>query len=217
MKQLIELNKGIEELVLPGFQEHDALWFGEDKHITYKKLADSIVFRFPSVKSVLEIGSGAGSLAYWIKKNKPSITIVTLDGNKKTVNSPYIDKDNHFIVRTDEPYILSDDEAGTPFEFDLIVSFEHFEHIQPETFGVFLDNIKLHSHNDTVIIASASNWKYPPPNEHVHCNVKKKEEWYQYLANNGFQLLDRPPMANSDNVPFNFQLHLTTQFAFKKR
>lgn len=191
-----------------GYRHGDALWFEEDKHITYRKLAQRIVKKYPNVKTILEIGCGAGSLSNHIRDIKKDIIVVTLDGNQETVNSPYIKKEHHFIVLTDSHYSL-EDENGEIIKFDLIISFEHFEHIHPDRFDSFLENIKHHSKKETVIIASASTWA----EGRDHCNVKTKEEWISYLNSNGFVMVNDKIIDGV--VPFNFTEESTHELIFK--
>jgi len=70
-------HKGCPESEKPtaGYQHEDALWFKNEKHTTYHPLAKTIVKRFPNAKTVLELGCGAGSLAYWLRDEKPALTV----------------------------------------------------------------------------------------------------------------------------------------------
>ena len=147
IKQINEENIGIDIIDnLPGYSHIDALGFivrgkpSDVYHSTYEKLSETILNNFPDAKYILELGSGAGSLSCHMRNKKSNIIVVTLDGNKESVLSPYIKKDNHFIVRTDVDFTLMENDKI--ILFDLIVSFEHFEHIQESCFGVFINNIK---------------------------------------------------------------------------
>jgi cyclopropane fatty-acyl-phospholipid synthase-like methyltransferase len=209
-------NKNFEELSLDeqvkfgywGYRHGDALWFEESKHITYKLLSEKILKKYPNCKTILEIGCGAGSLSHHLRELNNEINVITLDGNQDTISSPYIKNDHHFIVLTDEEYTLIDEKENI-IKFDLILSFEHFEHIHSERFGKFLDNIKKHSHKNTVIIATASTW----PEGRDHCNIKTKEEWGIYLINNGFEMLNDKIIGGCE--PFNFVEQTTSELIFK--
>ena len=69
--------------------------------------------------------------------------VFTLDGNPKTLNSPFVDKERHFVVRTDKEYKIVN-ENNEVIKFDLITSFEHLEHIQEKTIRQYLKNILAH-------------------------------------------------------------------------
>tara|TARA_B100000965_G_scaffold71946_2_gene56806 strand:+ start:895 stop:1578 length:684 start_codon:yes stop_codon:yes gene_type:complete len=191
-----------------GFRPEDALWFAEDKHITYRPLANQILKKYPNKKNILEIGCGAGSLSYHLRDINSDLTVVTLDGNQGTLKSPYIKDGNHFIVLTDSDYELVD-ENNNIILFDLVLCFEHFEHIHVDRFGKFLENIKKHSTKDTVIIATASTW----PDGRDHCNVKNRDGWIEYLNSEGFEIIDNTIIEG--NAPFNFEESLTSELVFK--
>ena len=103
------------------------------------------------------------------------------------------------------------DENNNTIIFDLILSFEHFEHITPQTFNIFLDNIKKHSSKKTMILATASTWKYPKSN--VHCNVKTHNEWKIYLNEMGFEV-QPSSFIREDTKPFNFGVDKTSELYF---
>lgn len=185
-KQLNKNNIGINinESVPKGYQHDDGLVF-DNSHPAwmlqedFRKLSKDILKTYPYVKKILDVGSGAGNLRYALIENNPDLTIITIDGNYETINSPLINVDTHFILRTDVDYTIVDDNNDI-VKFDIICSFEHFEHIEPQYFDVFIENLKKHSHKDTILIASAANWKYP--NSEVHCNVKSLKEWDDELT-----------------------------------
>jgi 2-polyprenyl-3-methyl-5-hydroxy-6-metoxy-1,4-benzoquinol methylase len=220
IKQTNTENLGIEwngdSSPFEGYQHHDALWFEQDKHITYESLAIEIynnIILKNNIKTILELGSGAGSLSYFLREiSNNEITIVTVDGNKETINSPYIKNDNHFIIRTDEEYTLVN-ELNEIIKFDLVLSFEHFEHICPgDRFDVFLEGIKKHIHEDSLILATAS--LQSTGNYHWHPNVKSLLEWISFLEKNGFEFINSNFIRN-DTAPFNFPVHLTNELFFK--
>ena len=113
--QKISENKGIEwdknHAEIAGYQHHDGLWFGNEYHITYKSLAIEIyekIIKPNNMKVVLELGSGAGSLSYFLRElSNNELIVVTLDGNKDVVNSPYIKKEHNFILKTNEKLSFS--------------------------------------------------------------------------------------------------------------
>jgi len=167
-----------------GYQHEDGLCFDENNvswmiQENFDSLGEDILNKFPNTKNILDVGAGAGNLRRGLLKVNPDLLVVTLDGNKETINSPLVNKNTHFVLRTDVEYELVD-ENDVILKFDLICSFEHFEHIEPKFFDTFIDNIKRHSHKDTILIATAANWKYN--NSNVHCNVKNEKEWEEELT-----------------------------------
>ena len=187
-RQAIKENIGVEENeFVPGYSHNDGLAFDENNEM--HKMMDGMsetVFKIfepmpNKVSSILDVGSGAGSLAYFLRKQDPDVRVVTVDGNEETNRSPFIEKEDHFIVRTDQEYKIVD-ENNEIVKFDLIMSFEHLEHIHEDNFEQFLENIYAHSHEKTVFFGTAANWEYEAEDEkHIHCNVKNHLEWREYL------------------------------------
>lgn len=214
IKQVVESNHQVgldasSDKVFRGFLNHDALHCITHLkcHNSFSKMAGYVVHTYKP-KFVLEFGSGAGDLSYFVRQFDPNVTYVSVDINREAANSPWYKGPNsyHFVARTDEPLHFVDDNNQTVI-FDVILSFEHFEHISPETFGVFLDNMKKHMSKDTVVLCTAANVRC----ENVHINVKSKEDWNKYLTSQGFQMLDSDYMT-VENQPFNTGI----QFGFSK-
>jgi len=182
-------NTGIKkEEFLPGFSYGDGVRFdfGDEVNLMMEPMArllNELIIE-KNFSSVLDIGSGSGALAYYLRKLNPSLSVVTIDGNLDTIESPFIEEGHHFICRTDQDYEIVDNDGNTA-KFDLIVSFEHLEHIQESNFSKFMENIKIHSHKKTFFIATAAKWEYENEDEkHIHCNVKNINEWNQYFQEN---------------------------------
>lgn len=192
-----------------GFQHHDAMWFDTDKHYSYRQLAIDLINKYKNAEYILELGCGAGSLSHWMRKFNPKTTIITLDINKDAFEaSPYLDKNYHLCIRTDIDYTLSIDKIN-PILFDLIVSYEHLEHIPEATLSVFIDNIVKHSKKGTILEFSAANWSYP-----VHPTVKTKEEWDALFVERGY-ITDNNYVLNHINKPFNFELIRTIKLKYE--
>ena len=209
IKQINDDNTGVRG-TLPGYSATDALHFADRLHISYLPLAVTLAESFPNAKKWLELGSGAGSFMCHLRAKRDDIIGVTLDGCPAVKeSSPFIDPEKHFVVRTDVPYHLVDDDNNTVL-FDMIVSFEHFEHIQDEHFEVFLQNIRKHCHKDTIIIATAANWG----DGQRHCNVKQHKEWIDYLTSMGWVMLEET-YVTQQNTPFNFNVSQSAQLTFK--
>ena len=198
-RQTIVENIGIEiDEFVPGYSHNDGISFrnGEQEPV-HQMMEVMVLFLIDqyrrvhynagvtnNLKYILDVGSGPGGLAYFFRKYDPNLIVFTLDGNQETINSPYIDKDTHFVVRTDQEYKLVDENENI-IKFDLIVCIEHIEHIQESNFRQFLKNLGAHAHKDTLFFGTAANWEYESDDEkQIHCNVKSADEWRGYLYQN---------------------------------
>ena len=121
--------------------------------------------------------------------------------------SPYIDKDTHFIVYTDVPYQITYNDK--PVKFDYIVSYEHFEHIDPSRISILLSNIKIHSLETTKIIVTAANYGGA-----AHPSGFPKEVWSDILEKNDFEILNESHLS-AENCPPNFPFGSTSEFILK--
>jgi cyclopropane fatty-acyl-phospholipid synthase-like methyltransferase len=179
-----------DEKVL-GYRHGDGIYFDEktEFHIMHECIAQIIKKSFPQVRSILDVGSGAGSMSYFLRKE--GYRVVTLDGNPDTRDSPFVESGDHFVVRTDEDYHLIN-ENGETIKFDMITSFEHFEHIDPLKFDKFMENIKNHCHEGTVCWATAANYRFHNEGEaHIHCKVQPYSMWVTDLNSAGFKIIRR--------------------------
>jgi cyclopropane fatty-acyl-phospholipid synthase-like methyltransferase len=201
-------NIGIQE-GHPGFQPSDASHYEEWKHQSYKSLADKLLKTFPNAKSILELGSGAGSLSWWLRSLDPNRLVVSVDGSPSTMNSPYIDKRFHIVAATDEPFQLLQD--GVPMKFDLVVSYEHFEHIRQSKFDILIDNISQHSHPDTILHATAATWgkNYP-----AHVNYKAAWLWRLQMRWWGLKKV-KIWILRPEICPFNLNPSMTAELCYK--
>lgn len=197
--------QGTPKGVLSGYQHHDAVkWIDETSHNSYKNLAQDILKLFPNANNILELGCGSGSLAFFLRQYKPEAVVVTTDGNMEAaVNGPYIDKNYHLCIRTDQPFIIAN-EHNEIIKFDLILSFEHFEHIKLATLPILLQNIKNHSLLSTITIATAANYSYDYNGDrHVHCTVMPMSQWCNFLQAYGFIIRQDIKVLTNNNKPFN--------------
>ena len=183
-------NKGIEfGSYHPGYNEGDALHFDAESnlHKMMLPMAEYLLnignaLNPNGIRYILDVGSGAGSLGYFLRQLSPNLKVFTLDGNQRSNTSPFVDEETHFIVQTDEPYKILDKEGKT-VKFDLICSFEHLEHIEDKKMRTFLKNIRSHSHDGTLFVGTASMVEYEDEEEkHFHCNVKSHSEWISYFV-----------------------------------
>lgn len=209
MKQLNLKNVGITG-PMPGFSYPDSMCFGDNYHVTYQPLAAALVNQF-NPRWVLELGAGCGSLARHLRECPEGPRVITLEGNPDTTKSPHVHPTDHFICRTDEEVILS--ENDTLAQFDLIVSYEHFEHIQPARFPLFMANVLRHAAPAAMLVATAATWRYPGGSE-IHCNVQDRPAWDKLLQSYGLKPTGLSLLTPA-NKPFNFELHLTNELIYQ--
>lgn len=219
VKQLNTENIGISEMDFPGYQHGDGLTkeghpAHEDIKHDMRAFADDLVKMYPNARKFLDVGSGAAYLSERIREFGNDYLAVSVDGNKETVNLPSINNNFHFVIRTDVDYTLVD-ENNEPILFDVITSFEHFEHIQSSNFSKFIENIKKHMHKNSVIYASAANWNYPDPNDRVHVNVKNEADWKKTMEEFGFEELNEKLYNDNNTSACKLRWQLTAELCYK--
>lgn len=191
-QQIVATNKGIittDEDIVPGYRHEEGIQFSTED-LTYqmmKVMAEFIqeCYSNPlgseSPIRMLDIGSGASALGFHMQKLFTNLEVVSIDGNPDTINSPFIEKSTHIIARSDEEYNIVD-QNGDTVKFDLIVSFEHIEHIEEKNLKCFLENISRHSSENTKFLMSISGQEYDEELAHVHCHIKTSDEWEKLLS-----------------------------------
>lgn len=193
-----------------GYEYQDAIIPNQPHyHQTYFPLAQKLYNNFPKAKYILELGCGAGNLASHYRSLNPDAIYITLDINADIINNGLINPKNHFTVFTDRPYQLVENDKN--IKFDLILSYEHFEHIPEERISSFLNNIKKHSHKDTIIVATSAIIT-----RDVHPITWDREKWGEVLNIEGFTLLEDKILEPSI-TPFNFQFGNSVELIFKLR
>jgi 2-polyprenyl-3-methyl-5-hydroxy-6-metoxy-1,4-benzoquinol methylase len=193
----------------PGYGHGDGIRHAHTgNHATYFNLAEDLSDNFPDAMKILELGCGAGNLSAHYRSIKPDVTYVTMDINGVSPTLGHINLDTHVIGFTDRPFNIVDENEST-IKFDLILSYEHFEHIPEERIPQFLANIKHHSHKDTIIVATAAI--FPSP---IHPTTWLIEKWKDTLVNNGFNIMEGS-ILNQFNTPCNFGFFNTSELIFK--
>jgi SAM-dependent methyltransferase len=176
--------------------------------------ADDLKRLYPNARKFLDIGSGAAFLSKRVREFGDDYLAVSLDGNYETTKLETINNDFHFILRTDVDYTLVDDNNDT-IKFDVITSFEHFEHIQSDTFPQFIDNIKKHMHKDSVIYASAASWAYVGEVDRVHCNVKPADMWKAEMDKYGFEEIQQKLFTKDNTSGCGLRWDITSELTYK--
>jgi SAM-dependent methyltransferase len=212
--QLNKENKGIEDMEFPGYQHSDGINLAEAIEHDMYAFADDLKRLYPNARKFLDIGSGAAFLSKRVREFDDDYLAVSLDGNYETTKLETIDNDFHFILRTDVDYTLVDDNNDT-IKFDVITSFEHFEHIQSDTFPKFIENIKKHMHKDSVIYASAASWAYVGEVDRVHCNVKPADMWKAEMEKYGFEELPTKLFTKDNTSGCGLRWEITAELAYK--
>jgi len=193
----------------PGYGHGDGIrTAGVSEHATYKPLAESIAAKFPNVKSILELGCGAGNLSAHYRDINPEVLYVTVDINAVSPTLGHINPDTHAVAFTDRPFNIVDEKTGKTLKFDLILSFEHFEHIPAERIDQFFNNITNHSKKGTIGLATAASF-----GSVIHPTVWDRNKWYETFKAHGLEPLE-DSVLGPHNKPYNFELHNTTELMF---
>jgi len=198
-----------------GYEYEDAIHecvYEPSKFDSYKPLAERINESFPEVKRILELGSGPSVLSNHFRKINLNVDYITLDINKDIPNNGIADKDSHFIVFTDRPFQIQTLD-GEDVKFDLIVSFEHFEHITSTGINILLENIKRHCDENTKVLATAAN--HGEGNDTGrHPLVLTTDGWFSLLNEKGFEIINQK-LLDPSVIPFNFQYQNSWELFFK--
>jgi len=209
IKEILQMdNEGLGDIKTvdcPGFWHYDAtadIIFEDRNFNSYLPLAVEIFRRFGKVNSILELGCGAGVLSHHYRKLNSEVSYVTIDINKDVLGNGVVNDDTHFISFTDRDFQLQED--GSDLTFDLVLSFEHFEHIPENNISVFLNNIKRHCNENTIIIATAALWA---GGDGRHPLVMNYDGWHQLLSKNGFKMCSELNFLEPRLIPYNFELH----------
>ena len=196
----------------PGYGHGDGIrTAGENEHATYKRLAESISYNYPDVKSVLELGCGAGNLSAHFRSYRPNALYVTVDINAVSPTLGHINPDYHVVAFTDRPFNIVDEQTGKTIKFDMILSFEHFEHIPAERIDNLFTNITNHSKKGTVGLATAAAF-----GSVIHPTVWDRNTWYEVFKKHGLEPTEGS-VLNDYNKPYNFELYNTTELLFTRK
>jgi SAM-dependent methyltransferase len=213
VSQLNKENKGIEDMEFPGYQHSDGINLSEAIEHDMYAFADDLKRLYPNARKFLDIGSGAAFLSKRVREFGDDYLAVSLDGNYETKKLETIDNDFHFILRTDVDYTLVDN--NDTIKFDVITSFEHFEHIQSDTFPKFIENIKKHMHKDSVLYASAASWAYVGEVDRVHCNVKPADMWKAEMDKYGFEEIQQKLFTKDNTSGCGLRWDITSELTYK--
>ena len=139
----------------------------------YKTLTEII-----PINSVADLGCRVGYLISIFKENGASVLGFDVFEYNKTSCQPNI-KDNFIVYDLRNPI----PKQYTNTKYDLIVSTEVGEHIDPEHSTQYLNNIKSLMHEDSKLLISWS----PDGGDIQHVNALSKEEFHKHMKNNNFK------------------------------
>ena len=142
-------------------------------HPVYQTLTDII-----SPNSVADLGCRVGYLISIFKENGASVIGFDVFEYNKNSCQPNI-KDNFVVCDLRKPF----PKEYTTTKYDLIVSTEVGEHIDPEHSITYLQNIKSLMHKESKLLISWS----PDGNDIQHVNALSKEDFHFHMNNNGFK------------------------------
>ena len=201
MKEILQDHIGLDkdgEPSLEGFVYDDALadYGVQLVEQNLKPIIEALDTKF-KYSSSLELGSGNGSFSWQLKQLHPKNVVCTCDINRDVASYNYYKELNHFILRTDEPFEIVEDKGIV--KFDLILSFEHFEHISPNKLEILGQNLLKHSKKGTIFFGSAPSYgRGLLGSKLIHPNCKSQEEWDVWFKNLGFKKLKDSILNNRD-------------------
>lgn len=144
-------------------------------------------------KSVLDIGCGIGSYLSVAIKHGLDILGFEIALDKAL---PYMDKDVIMKVHQwdcTQPLLNSYHWKSSPF--DIVMSFETAEHIEPSGTGVFMDNLA-----ESLAIGGLLLFTGAPPGQEGcgHINCRPKNEWIRMFEDRGLERLRHAEEAISN-------------------
>jgi 2-polyprenyl-3-methyl-5-hydroxy-6-metoxy-1,4-benzoquinol methylase len=136
---------------------------------------------------ILELGCGGGAFIQTCIEDGYTLSF-GVDGN------PYYRElkqhswgkfpENFFVADAGKDFTIL--ENGSPMKFDVITSWEFFEHIHPSAVEQLAKNIEQHSKVGTWLIFSASQRLHLP----WHKTIKNKQQWIDVFEAKGFENTD---------------------------
>ncbi|MGQ0737754.1 MAG: class I SAM-dependent methyltransferase [Bacteroidota bacterium] len=135
-----------------------------------------VVLQFTSPMSVLDIGCGAGNwLSVWQKYGVNDIWGV--DGEYVDASRLLIEKDRFRAANLEKGISL-------PKKFDLVMSLEVAEHINPGSAGIFIESLCRHA--DVILFSAA----IPGQGGVLHINEQYPGYWADIFRRYGFSAYD---------------------------
>lgn len=171
-------NKTMLNLNELGYVPADETGFGSIE--TYRPVYNALETLI-SPKSVADLGCRVGYLISLFKSNNiPVIGFDVFEYNKEACQDNI--KEDFFIHDLRNPI----PEQHTLTKYDLIVSTEVGEHIDPDYSIDYLNNIKSLMHDTSKLLISWS----PDGSDAQHVHALSKEDFHKHMINNGFSICD---------------------------
>jgi SAM-dependent methyltransferase len=147
-----------------------------------------LVYGYIHPSSVLDVGCGTG---VWLREfaRLGAVDYFGVDAYAASANRLEIPIDHFKVVDLNL-------EMDLGRRFDLVISLEVAEHVEPESAEVFIDS--LCSHSDAVLFSAA----VPEQGGTGHVNEQWQSYWAAKFESRGFQAFDlvRPVIWNDDRV-----------------
>lgn len=164
---------------------YDGAYFGRHsentKNYAYPNMRSLINKFFPETESVADFGCGPGFYLHAAMMEGVSCVRGFDIGGENL--SPFIPEEvKPFIIRKDVSVPISD--FGDPGVYDLVISIETGEHLEPSGSEAFVSNLCRAAGSSGAVVFSAA----PPGQEGTgHINMKTKREWAQIFRKHGFR------------------------------
>ena len=173
-------------------KKYDAKFYANQKAGSLKSAETVLGHVLPIIgtpRSVIDIGCGAGGWLRTLSEIVDDLDIFGVDHPGAPTSEMFIDPAN-FEGR--------DLSATMTFDrkFDLAISLEVAEHIDPQQADIFVDNLMRHA--DTILFSAA----IPRQGGTGHVNEQWPQYWIEKMSKRGFGLCDvvRPLIWNEDDV-----------------
>lgn len=170
-----------------------------------ENLVTEVISTIDKPFSILDFGCAGGSyIMEYLKRGFPA---VGLDGTDQFPNGrqhewPVYHNKNLFVCDASKPFTITND--GSPYRFDVITTFEFFEHIKLCDTDQLLRNMHNHITEDGFIFGSVST---SPDGGHRHPNIRPKEEWYESFGVY-FDVFPYPFTEKLRDIPSSFYVML---------
>jgi cyclopropane fatty-acyl-phospholipid synthase-like methyltransferase len=152
---------------------------------TCKELLDELQQRFGTTYKLLDLGCAGGQFVIDCV-NRGNVAI-GLEGSDYSVHHARANWPEHhdkelLLCDISRPFAITTD-LGSHVHFDVITSWEVFEHIPPERLDCFFDNIAKHLSSDGIVFASISRAPHVHEGANLHQSAHLSwQEWQQRLG-----------------------------------
>ena len=146
------------------------------------------LFALTTTPRLLDIGcAGGGLVKSIIDDGGFAVGVEGSDFSQRTNRAEWATiPANLFTADATEPFQICED--GEPSKFDIVTSWEVFEHIPGEKIAGLLENVKRHMTEDGVLAVSICRISAGLTAEGIehHITIRPEEWWMEVLTDNGF-------------------------------